>query len=323
MAITDDSEDIVGAFFYPSVLWVTERGSVITIDEELKPSSYKVRQVVLRYQFTNGKRVIVTDDGFIGLFSKDENDSINFLNAIFGVSATYGIGCEHLINNDLCYTKLNSTSNEIALTRSNGPSERTMFAFLRDSPDDNDFQDWKSYSTRKPVSRECLTKIFKRVDEYALRPGLQKEILWVLNGYSIHYKESYEAAYLYGWMLIEAFLAQIWRQYVNSLQRSNNDKAALKDHRSWTSHHHIEMLSEIRKIDPTVRNLLNKLRKKRNEIVHDRKTVTNEESFGCLRVAIVIVVNLMNNLQDPFSTVDENPLVDLWGCRKEAATSQK
>ena len=79
------------------------------------------------------------------------------------------------------------------------------------------------------------------------------------------------------------------------------------------------MLSEIRKIDQTVRNLLNKLRRKRNEIVHDQKAITNEESFGCLQVAIVIVVNLMNNLQDPFSKVDQIPLVDSWGCREERA----
>jgi hypothetical protein len=168
-----------------------------------------------------------------------------------------------------------------------------------------------------------LIKVFKRVDDYALKPDLQKEVLWVLNGYSIHYKESYEAAYLYGWVLIEDFIAQIWKQHVNSLQRSSNDKAVLNDNKYWTSYHHIEKLYEIRKINPTVRNLLNKLRKKRNEIAHNRESITMDESFNCLRVAIVIVVNLMGNLQNPFLTVDENPFVDLWGCRQEADTTQK
>jgi hypothetical protein len=46
--------------------------------------------------------------------------------------------------------------------------------------------------------------------------------------------ESYEAAYLYGWMLIEAFLVQIWREHVQIITecfgiykigtRSNNSK---------------------------------------------------------------------------------------------------
>ncbi|MFL6442074.1 MAG: hypothetical protein ACJ702_08970 [Nitrososphaeraceae archaeon] len=69
---------------------------------------------------------------------------------------------------------------------------------------------------------------------------------------------------------------------MDSLQRSKNDKAALKDHRSWTSHHHIEMLSEIRKIDPTVRNLLNKLRKKRNEIVLSHMTIRGSFTLRCI-----------------------------------------
>jgi hypothetical protein len=186
MVFTDDSEDIIGAFFYPTVLHVTEFEFAPTSDEEFKPTSRKGRRVVISYEFTDGKKIIVTDDGFIGSFSKNEYEAMNFLNAIFAVSVTFGIGCESLINNDLCYGKINHTANEIFLVRSKGPSERMMFAFLRDSDNDNDFQDWISYDTRKVGRPETLIKIFKRVYSYTQRPDLQKEILWVLNAYSIH-----------------------------------------------------------------------------------------------------------------------------------------
>ena len=118
-------------------------------------------------------------------------------------------------------------------------------------------------------------------------------------------------------MLIETFVDQVWEEYIESLQRSKQDKQALKDHRSWTTQHHIEMLSEIGRINPTVRNLLNKLRKKRNDVVHNRESVTDDESYSCLRVAIVIIVNRMNDPKNPFLNIDENnKLVDLWNCRE-------
>ena len=118
-------------------------------------------------------------------------------------------------------------------------------------------------------------------------------------------------------MLIETFVDQVWEEYIESLQRSKQDKQALKDHRSWTTHHHIETLSEIGRINPTVRNLLNKLRKKRNDVVHNRESVTDDESYSCLRVAIVIIVNRMNDPKNPFLNVDENnKLVYLWNCRE-------
>ena len=64
--------------------------------------------------------------------------------------------------------------------------------------------------------------------------------------------------------------------------------------------------------------MLNKLRKKRNAIVHERDSITSDESFGCLRVAVVIIINRMNDLENPFSKIEENNLVELWHCRESS-----
>jgi hypothetical protein len=78
---------------------------------------------------------------------------------------------------------------------------------------------------------------------------------------------------------LKTFLGKIWEDYVDTLKRANSEKDALKDSRSWTTYHHIEMLSMIFKMKPVVRSLLHKLRKKRNRIVHEKEWTTQDESY--------------------------------------------
>lgn len=110
-------------------------------------------------------------------------------------------------------------------------------------------------------------------------------------------------------MITETFLSKLWEEYVNSLKaRTSEERDSLTNHRSWTSHHHVEMFAVIGKINMTVRNLFNKLRKIRNDIVHKKRPVTRDEARGCLRVAIVIILNRLNS-QDPFLNLEQNNLV--------------
>lgn len=90
---------------------------------------------------------------------------------------------------------------------------------------------------------------------------------------------------------------------MDSLGRSSDDKDALKDHRSWTSYNYIEMFSFIGKMDSQARGVLNKLRKKRNYIVHKREKVTTEEVKVCLNVAVRILYNQVHNPNEPFLNV--------------------
>jgi hypothetical protein len=55
---------------------------------------------------------------------------------------------------------------------------------------------------------------------------------------------------------------QMWKEYVNTLKISNEDKNKLKESSQWTAHHQIEKLFALKKIDLTNRDFLTKLRKK-------------------------------------------------------------
>ena len=99
---------------------------------------------------------------------------------------------------------------------------------------------------------------------------------------------------------METFLARLWDEYVDSLKRTSNDKEALRDFRSWTSYHYIEIFSVLGMIDDETRDILNSSRRKRNKVVHDRIEVSKQEAYDSLDVARKILRNRIETPDRPF-----------------------
>lgn len=125
----------------------------------------------------------------------------------------------------------------------------------------------------------------------------------MFDGFTLYNKGAYTASYLYSWMMIETFLSKIWTEHVDSSDRSGNDKKALKDHNRWTAFHYVEMLSAINKM-PGVRDIFNTLRRKRNEIVHDRREIDEKDAYYCLNISDKILRNRINTPAMPFVGIE-------------------
>jgi hypothetical protein len=221
-----------------------------------------------------------------------------------------------VIERDLCKFQLTNNNNYIQLEQIGGPSERNYFFFMRDS--DSELNKWRIYDTRHVTSINDVKKVLDRSNDYLAtedRNGdLYQDLLLVLEGYSLYYREAFSGAYLYGWMIIETVVDHIWKEYVNTLKISSKDKQKLRESSQWTSQHYIEVLFALKKITLIERNLLTKLRKKRNDVMHNKKTVTNDEAFWCLRLAAVTTLNRMSGNANIFHDPGGNPLVKMWNC---------
>jgi hypothetical protein len=137
-------------------------------------------------------------------------------------------------------------------------------------------------------------------------PDLYEDLLLLFNGI-LFYRGAFAASFLYDWMIIEAFLGELWEGHIESLQRSSRDKNMLEDHSRWTTYHHVEMPSAIAMMDPGTRNLFHRFRKKRNDIIHNKEAVTEEEAFKCLHAGWKILRNRSRNPSDRFLDISTNP----------------
>ena len=95
--------DGLGAFFYPSILSITEKEKIKNQDSEVsKTAGYGIRKIVLDYTLENNTRVVVTDDGFVGIFKNKITDTLDILNMIFATGITFGVGSAYARKKDLC-----------------------------------------------------------------------------------------------------------------------------------------------------------------------------------------------------------------------------
>jgi hypothetical protein len=117
-------------------------------------------------------------------------------------------------------------------------------------------------------------------------------------------------------MIIETLLADLWKEYVNSLEgRAKKDKdTLLRVVRSWTSYHHIEMFAALGRLDEITVRLFHQMRRKRNNITHKREEVKEREAVGCLSAARRTVVNRVRN-QSPFLDLEKNDLIEFWNLK--------
>jgi hypothetical protein len=259
--------------------------------------------------------VIVSDDSFVGVFVPKKDEAISFLNTIFATAYTWTIRGELLQESDVCEFEWNRNSKLIRITSYNIMSERNRDALMRDDPSSNQYPSW-SYPPRRQLMIDKCKKILDRAEEYATRPELNNDLILVFEGSTLVLRGSFKAAFLYGWMIIETFLAELWDEYVESQKgKPMKDNSPLKNASGSTSNDRISQFANAGKISRTVSNLFHKMRKKRNDIIHNRQSAEEDEAAGCLRVATLIILNRLLNPDSPFLQIEDTKLVALWKCK--------
>ncbi len=156
-----------GAFFFP---FVTVHESVAKLDA---PSDYHERKIVLDHDLKNA-RVLLTDDGFVGLIMQENQKALEFLNTIFATALTWNIPSKQVRSNDLCTFIWDEGSEMMRIPTHNPTSIRSQLSFERDAPEL--FSGWKVFE-RKLVAPSVLKDVLNRADEYRTKPEFQEDLL--------------------------------------------------------------------------------------------------------------------------------------------------
>src|SRR5215216_549739 len=215
--------DGIGAFFYQPPIILGKRDLQSKSGLDLLPG-FRKRKIVLSHYLHNSTKIVITDDGFIGIFERGIAYVLKILNTIFATGITWGLGSESVREPDLCKFTLTNNESCIQLNPIGGPSERNMYSFQRDS---GTGPDWDQVQ-RREVSVDGIRGILDRSYDYLAiqnsKKDLYEDLLLLLDGYTLYYKDSFRAAYMFGWMIIESVIDHIWKEYVMTLKTSSEDK---------------------------------------------------------------------------------------------------
>ena len=110
---------------------------VIDIDEESdieKPPAFKTRTARFSQNLTESIRVVVTNDGFIGLVMEGSNDEfLKFLNTLISTMMSKGQRALFVLDSDLCSFDYDFDKQIVAISSSEVFSLINRFEFERDS----------------------------------------------------------------------------------------------------------------------------------------------------------------------------------------------
>lgn len=112
-----------GSFFYPTAITVDDNSTTLG-----KPPERCTRRIIVRYTLSDGKDVLVTDDGFVCLMAERKENALTLLNTILAAGIAWGIMNEKVTAKDLCRCSWKKGTNTIMITEYYVPSERIMFS---------------------------------------------------------------------------------------------------------------------------------------------------------------------------------------------------
>lgn len=285
-----------GTFFHPPI--TVEEGTSETQLGEL--TDKHIRKIVLNFDLDSDTKIIVSEDGFIcTIMNKTPEEKMKFLNVIFATFTTKFGQSHQMLNDDFSSFSWTEGNNSIEIGHVKGVySIRNSLEYERGDP--NTFHLWAPMP-RTHILKDVLQGIIEQGYRFYQNPEFTQDILLIGEAWSLSYDKMQMGSFLYSWMIIENLIEVRWEKYIDSLTRSTNEKDFLKNPGAWSVGHYIQNLSFIKAMDDETRQSLNKLRKIRNEIVHDKRAVTYDEAYDCMNVATKLVYNKLNFGDDLFN----------------------
>jgi hypothetical protein len=99
----------------------------------------------------------------------------------------------------------------------------------------------------------------------------------------------YAEAFTLAWIVIEKYLAQLWRDFLREKKIAGERKHKLADHVFWSTDYVIEVLSLVGTMDVERYHLLMDLKSKRNGFIHEGDPITKDDAVACVGIAEGIV----------------------------------
>ncbi len=285
-----------GAFFYPpSQIYELE-------PREPPPLKNFNRPVAVDTTTSTGLRVVVTDDCFVCPIVKNETESFEFLNVLFAVFTTKFHTARFITKNELSSFSLKPNGKNVHLTTGLSNSLRSLQESKRE--DDIDYEIWLLIQ-RQLIQKRLMENLIEQSSRFIKNDSFKNDLLIIGESGGMFQDELFSISFLNSWIVIESVIERVWEKFVKELKRTKEEKQALKNHHSWSTSHYIESLAFAEILNSPGYNCLTKLRKLRNDIIHRKKReVSMENAWNCLNIAIILIYNQLNELEDPFEEVE-------------------
>ena len=279
-----------GAFVYPPM--TIYDGS--EEQNELGIAESNIRRTKGNFLPESDFQVIITEDGFIAPITKNKKYAFEYLNVLFSTFITKFYKARYITSDDLVPFSWEGGSNKITINLNHSTSLRNQFEAKREHKET--FLDWKRVE-RQQVHALFMLQMLDTAERFEKNEEMKTDLLLIGESSGLYFDRHFRASLLSSWVVIEGILADLWKEHISKLDRTKKEFDALKDNRTWSVANFVEVFSFLKMLDDDARKCISKLRKIRNDTVHEKtEVVTAQEAFNSLSVAIDMIYNRLNRV---------------------------
>jgi hypothetical protein len=275
----------VYAFFYPRI-WVG------TAPEPSLAARILAPRLALR-PLTPGPAVhlrvvdrlfVLWQDGSFFLEEDDALKALKLINGIMGFLLQCGLSCESLTLAEVGTAEIDLQS--LAIVRSS-TSLSTLRNVVASAPYQQGLPHVVPFSQQ--VKQQPLSVALAAAHRH-LRNRLTLELLGRSGEAWTHFQRSeFTESFVLAWGLIERHIGETWRLHVEGRGITGDRRKKLVQSLTWTVDHQLETLHMCETLSTDDYSLLDRLRHRRNAIVHRLEGASEDEAQVCLDRALTYV----------------------------------
>jgi len=263
-----------GTYFFPPV-WIGEYPDYSFNEKVLGRHVWPEKSFDSMYK---DKLLVVYNNGYIGLAEDDQQIAYSNLNEIMATGLLLGIPLFAVNNYELSEVTFNPETLDFIMR---GLRQRGSIARIFDPQ--NMFLE---HSIRPYISikKEGILKICEVAEKISRDEEIATCLLLLIESNTCFQYSQYIQSYVLSWTILEKYLNHLWEYALKENKISKNRIKKLTSS-EWKINQIIEVLNINGLIDNEKYKLLNELRKKRNNLVHEGESVKKEEAEMCLNLA--------------------------------------
>jgi hypothetical protein len=269
-----------GGFIFPPV-WI---GEVPRPTFAERASGWRFLHPSNVFEGTYRGRVIVAErDGFVVIAEADKAEAVVFLNEIMAIAFLNGKAVFAFRELEVGSATLDPRTK---LVSSKGVSEHSIRAPLLMAQFKPNFPE---FPVRRPVSVAQFQDWVSVAEKISVDQDLSESLVFLLEGYTHLLNSEYLESFVVSWVIIEKHLYKSWERFLRESKVARDRREKMKNPILWSLDPVIETLSLMGKLSADEYAQLMRLKKKRNDIVHEGERVSKKEAEESLEVALGIV----------------------------------
>jgi len=268
-----------GTYFYPPI-WIGKLPRKTFKGKALGWFAFPKKAFDVKYK---GRVVVVKEDGFIAIGEEDIVKATRMLNEIMATGFLLGLPFFAARELEVSDSKIDSSNLNITSFGIRTISLRTQLFY--------EFSLMKEpvFTGRIEVEKEKLVGLIQQAERISQDPDMADFLVFLLEAHTCLQSSEYMQSFMISWIIIERHMSWLWKKFLREEHITRSRREKLMNPAYWTIDFILETLNLAGRLPPDDYEALMRLKKKRNDIMHEGERVSQHEAERCLKVAKGIV----------------------------------